>query len=38
MNQNVNNLQQWAEMDIDNVDFDEIESKLDSELEEQMAD
>ena len=38
MNQNVNNLQQWADMDVDNVDFDELESKLDSELEEQMAD
>lgn len=38
MNQNDNNLQQWAEMDVDNIDFDELESKLESELEEQMED
>ena len=38
MNQNDNDLQQWAEMDVDNIDFDELESKLESELEEQMED
>lgn len=38
MNQNDNDLQQWADMDVDNVDFDELESKLESELEEQMDD
>lgn len=38
MNQNENNLQQWADMDADNVDFDELESKLESELAEQMDD
>lgn len=38
MNQNENNLQQWADMDADNVDFDELESKLEFELAEQMDD
>lgn len=38
MNQNDNDFQQWADEDVDNVDFDELESKLESELEEQMSD
>ena len=38
MNQNDNNLQQWADMDVDSVNFDELESKLESDLEEQMDD
>lgn len=38
MNKNDNQLLEWAELDCDSIDFDELESKLDSELEEQMAD
>ena len=38
MNEKKNQLEEWAELDCDSVDFDELESKLDSELEEQMAD
>ena len=39
MNENYNQLQEWSELDCDaDIDFTELESKLDSELEEQMAD
>jgi len=38
MNDNKKELEKWAEIDCDAVDFDELEKKLDSELEEQMAD
>lgn len=38
MNQNLNDLQQWSEQDCDSVDFEELESKLESDLEEQMED
>lgn len=38
MNENRNQLEAWAELDCDTVSFDELESKLDSELEKQMAD
>lgn len=38
MNENKKQLEEWAELDTDSMDFDELESKLDSELEEQMAD
>lgn len=38
MNKNLNQLEEWAQLDCDTVSFDELESKLDSELEEQMAD
>lgn len=31
-------LEEWSELDTDSIDFDDLESKLDSELEEQMAD
>ena len=31
-------LDKWAELDCDTVDFDELENKLESELEEQMTD
>ena len=32
------NLEQWAELDCDAVDFDALESKLESDLEQQMSD
>lgn len=38
MNKNQNQLHEWAELDCDSIDFDDLESKLNSELEEQMAD
>lgn len=38
MNKTDNKLQKWAKLDCDSVDFDELENKLYSELEEQMAD
>lgn len=38
MNKNINQLEEWAKLDADSMNFDELESKLDSELEEQMAD
>lgn len=38
MNKNQNQLNEWAELDCDSIDFDDLESKLNSELEEQMAD
>ena len=38
MNKNQNQLNDWAELDCDSIDFDDLESKLNSELEEQMAD
>ena len=38
MNENKKQFEKWAEIDCDAVDFDELENKLDSELEEQMAD
>lgn len=38
MNQNKDLLEQWSQIDCDTVDFDELENKLESELEEQMAD
>ena len=38
MNDNKNELEKWAEIDCDAFDFDELENKLESELEEQMAD
>lgn len=38
MNENKKQLEEWSEIDCDAVDFDELESKLESELEEQMSD
>lgn len=38
MNENRNQLEEWAELDCDSVDFEELESKLESDLEEQMED
>ena len=38
MNDNKIQLKEWAELDCDTVDFDELENKLSSELEGQMAD
>ena len=38
MNDNKKQLEEWVELDTDSIDFDDLESKLDSELEEQMAD
>lgn len=38
MNENRNQFAEWAELDCDTVSFDALESKLDSELEKQMAD
>lgn len=38
MNKNQNQLNEWAELNCDSIDFDDLESKLNSELEEQMAD
>ena len=37
MNKNDKQLQEWAELDTDIIGFDELESKLDNELKEQMA-
>ena len=37
MNLESNDFQRWSEMDCDGVDFDELESKLEAELEEQMS-
>lgn len=36
MNENKKQFEEWTEVDCDAVNFDELESKLDSELEEQM--
>ena len=38
MNGNKQQLEKWAELDCDSVNFDDLESKLTSELEEQMSD
>lgn len=38
MNDKDNQLQEWAKLDCDSMNFDELEKKLNSELEEQMAD
>lgn len=38
MNNNKQQLEEWAELECDSVDFDELESKLESELKEQMED
>lgn len=38
MNDNKKQLEEWSNIDCDAVDFDELESRLESELEEQMAD
>ena len=38
MNDNKQQLEKWAELDCDSVNFDDLESKLTSELEEQMSD
>ncbi|MBR6962342.1 MAG: cation diffusion facilitator family transporter [Prevotella sp.] len=37
-NENKEQLEKWSELDCDAVDFDELESKLESELEDQLAD
>ena len=37
MNLESNDFQEWSEIDCDNVDFNELESKLEAELEEQMS-
>ena len=37
MNFESNDFQEWSEMDCDTVDFNELESKLEAELEEQMS-
>ena len=34
MNDKNNQLQEWAELDCDSMNFDELEKKLNSELEE----
>lgn len=38
MNQQSKDIQRWSEIDTDAVDFDELESKLESDFEEQMLD
>ncbi len=38
MNDNKEQFEEWSEVDCDAVNFDELESKLESELEEQMSD
>lgn len=38
MNENRNQLEDWSELDCDSVNFEELESKLESDLEEQMED
>lgn len=38
MNDKDNQLQEWAELDCDSMNFDELEKKLNSELEEQLVD
>lgn len=38
MNENRNQLEEWSELDCDSVNFEELESKLESDLEEQMED
>lgn len=38
MNENRNLLEEWSELDCDSVNFEELESKLESDLEEQMED
>lgn len=38
MNDNKKQLEEWSNIDCDAVDFNELESRLESELEEQMAD
>ena len=38
MNNNKQQLEEWAELDCDSVDFDELERRLESELEEQIDD
>lgn len=38
MNISKNQLEEWAELDSDAVNFDDLESKLESELEKQMSD
>ena len=38
MNDNKQQLEKWAELDCDSVNFDDLESKLTSDLEEQMSD
>lgn len=38
MNENKNQFEEWAKIDCDAVDFDELESKLEFELKEQMSD
>ena len=38
MNNNKQQLEEWAELECDSVDFEELESKLESELKEQMED
>lgn len=38
MNDNKKQLEEWSKIDCDTVDFDDLESKLESELEEQMLD
>ena len=38
MNDNKKQLEEWSNIDCDAVDFDELESRLDSDLEEQIAD
>lgn len=37
-NENKEQFEEWSELDCDAVDFDELESKLESELEDQLAD
>lgn len=38
MNENRNQFEEWSELDCDSVNFEELESKLESDLEEQMED
>ena len=38
MNDNKKQLEEWSNIDCDAVDFDELESRLESELDEQMSD
>lgn len=35
---NKQQFEEWSELDLDSIDFEDIESKLDAELEEQMSD
>lgn len=37
MNENNSQYQEWSELDYDSIDFDELENKLESDLQDQMS-